>query len=63
MYEIDEKQIGIAAAVVIVLVGCGATAGVVSHNNAVQAKQVQEQKAKDAKIKAEKKRNLTQKSH
>ena len=53
--KLTKKQIGIAAAVVIVLVGCGATAGVVSHNNAVQAKQVQEQKAKDAKIKAEKK--------
>ncbi len=52
--KLTKKQIGIAAAVVIVLVGCGATAGVVSHNNAVQAKQVQEQKAKDAKIKAEK---------
>ncbi|MCW2280209.1 hypothetical protein [Lactococcus lactis] len=59
--KFTKKQIGITSAVVLVLAGGVATAGIVSHNNAVQAKQVQEQKAKDAKVKAEKEAQATAK--
>lgn len=52
--KVTKKQIGITAAIVLVLAGGGVTVGVVNHNNTVQAKQVQEQKAREAKIKAEK---------
>ncbi|WP_242327028.1 MULTISPECIES: hypothetical protein [Lactococcus] len=59
--KFTKKQIGITSAVVLVLAGGVATAGIVSHNNAVQAKQVQEQKAKNAKVKAEKETQATAK--
>lgn len=59
--KFTKKQIGITSAVVLVLAGSVATAGIVSHNNAVQAKQVQEQKAKNAKVKAEKEAQATAK--
>lgn len=52
--KVTKKQIGITATIVLVLAGGGVTVGVVNHNNTVQAKQVQEQKAREAKIKVEK---------